>query len=103
MYAAAIAVEIVSKRSATVTTTSGFRISKIVGSSSRPRPVDFAIVAGVSPSMMKRTLASGAKPSSAMTSTALPERSSSVEAPAMTWSSRSGWALTAASTDLIRA
>ena len=46
MYAAAIAVAIVSKRSATVTTTSGWSRSKCVGSSSRPRPVDFAIVAG---------------------------------------------------------
>ena len=63
MYAAAIAVAIVSKRSATVTTTSGCSSSKTVGSSSRPRPVDFAIVAGVSPSMMKRMVASGAKPS----------------------------------------
>ena len=57
------AVAIVSKRSATVTTMSGWSSSKSVGSSSRPRPVDFAIVAGVSPSMMKRMVASGAKPS----------------------------------------
>ena len=63
MYAAAIAVAIVSKRSATVTTTSGWSSSKTVGSSSRPSPVDFAIVAGVSPSMMKRIVASGSKPS----------------------------------------
>ncbi len=47
MYAAAIAVAIVSKRSATVTTTSGSSISNAVGNSSRPNPVDFAIVAGV--------------------------------------------------------
>ena len=63
MYAAASAVAIVSKRSATVTTTSGRSCSKTVGSSSRPSPVDFAIVAGVSPSMMKRIVASGTKPS----------------------------------------
>ena len=63
MYAAAIAVAIVSKRSATVTTTSGWRSSNTVGSSSSPSPVDFAIVVGFSPSMINRIVASGAKPS----------------------------------------
>ena len=46
MYAAATAVAIVSNRSATVTTTSGWSSSNTVGSSSSPSPVDFAIVAG---------------------------------------------------------
>ena len=51
MYAAASAVAIVSKRSPTVTTMSGCSWSKVVGSSIRPSPVDFAIVVGVSPSI----------------------------------------------------
>ena len=78
---AAIAVAIVSKRSPTLITTSGFRWSKIVGSSSRPRPVDFAIVAGVSPSTIIVTLASAVKPSASMTSTTDPKRSSNADAP----------------------
>ena len=103
MYEAAIAVAIVSKRSATVSTTSGWSSSNTVGSSSRPRPVDFAIVAGVSPSMMKRMVASGAKPSMVTTSSALPNRSSTSDAPATSWSSSSGWSRIASSPVLIRA
>ena len=103
MYAAATAVAIVSKRSATVTTMSGCRSSKTVGSSSRPSPVDFAIVDGVSPSMMKRIVAFGTKPSRVMTSRALPKRSSTTEAPATSWSWSSGWSRTASSTVFTRA
>ena len=103
MYAAATAVAIVSKRSATVTTTSGWSSSKTVGSSSRPSPVDFAIVAGVSPSMMKRIVASGTKPSAVSTSSALPNRSSTSDAPATSWSWRSGCSRTASIAVLIRA
>ena len=93
MYAAAIAVAIVSKRSATVTTSPAAAARRRVGSSSSPSPVDFAIVAGVSPSMMKRIVASGAKPSCVTTSSALPNRSSTSDAPATSCSSRSGWSL----------
>ena len=63
MYAAATAVAIVSNRSPTLTTTSGLSMPNIVGSSSRPRPVDLAIVPGVSPSTIIVTFASGLKPS----------------------------------------
>ena len=63
MYVAASAVAIVSKRSPTVITTSGWSRSNAVGSSSRPRPVDFAIVLGVSPSISMNTRSSRSKPS----------------------------------------
>ena len=92
MYDAAIAVAIVSNRSPTLTTTSGFSSSNMVGSSSRPRPVDLAMVAGVSPSTIIVTRASGVKPSAWMTSTTEPNRSSSAEAPTTSCSVRSGWA-----------
>ena len=92
---------IVSKRSPTLTTTSGFSSSNIVGSSSRPSPVDLAIVAGVSPSTIIVTRASGVKPSASMTSTTEPKRSSSAEAPTMSCSVRSGCARTARITDLM--
>ena len=63
MYDAAIAVAMVSNRSPTLTTTSGLSSSNMVGSSSRPRPVDLAMVAGVSPSTIIVTRASGVNPS----------------------------------------
>ena len=61
--------------------TSGFRSSKMVGNSRRPSPVDLAIVAGVSPSTIIVTRASGAKPSASMMSTTEPKRSSNADAP----------------------
>jgi len=91
----------VSKRSPTVTTTSGFSSSKRVGSSSNPSPVDLAIVTGVSPSTIMFTRASGVKPSRSMISTTEPKRSSSADAPTMIWSCRSGCARTARITDLM--
>ena len=103
MYAAATVVAMVSNRSATVTTMSGWSISNTVGSSRSPSPVDFAIVVGVSPSMISRIRALGRKPSRSMTSTEVPKRSSSVEAAAIVWSSRSSRSSTAARTGLIRA
>jgi len=101
MYDAATAVAIVSKRSPTLTTTSGFSISKIVGSSSSPSPVDLAMVAGVSPSTIIVTLASTTKPSASITSTTAPNRSSSAEAPTTSCSVRSGCDCTACITDLM--
>jgi hypothetical protein len=68
MYVAASAVAIVSKRSPTVMTTSGRRRSNAVGSSSRPRPVDLAIVDGVSPSISMKTRSSATNPSASITS-----------------------------------
>ena len=72
MYAAASVVAIVSKRSPTVSTMSGCSVSKMVGSSSRPSPVDLAIVAGVSPSMSMCTFAAGVKPSPSISLTTDP-------------------------------
>ena len=72
MYVAASAVAIVSKRSPTVITTSGSRRSNAVGSSSSPRPVDFAIVDGVSPSISMNTRSSASKPSRSIRSATLP-------------------------------
>ena len=92
---------IVSKRSPTLTTMSGFSMPKIVGSSSRPNPVDFAIVPGVSPSTIIVTFASGSKPSASITSTTEPNRSSSAEAPTTSCSLRSECARTAHITDLM--
>ena len=84
-----------------LTTTSGLRMPKIVGSSIRPSPVDFAIVPGVSPSTIIVTFASGSKPSASMTSTTDPNRSSSAEAPTTSCSFRSALARTAHITDLM--
>ena len=101
MYVAASAVAIVSKRSPTVITTSGWSRSNAVGSSSSPSPVDFAIVPGVSPSISMKTRSSGSKPSRSITSITVPYRSSKAEAPTTSWSSVSGWSRIARIADLI--
>jgi hypothetical protein len=101
MYVAASAVAIVSNRSPTVSTMSGRKRSKAVGSSSRPRPVDFAIVLGVSPSISMNTFSSGSNPSRSIRSRTVPYRSSSADAPTTSWSRRSGWARTARIADLM--
>ena len=96
-----MAVAIVSKRSPTLTTMSGCSSSNMVGSSSRPSPVDLAIVVGVSPSTIIVTRASGVKPSASMTSTTEPKRSSSADAPTTSCSRRPAWSRTARITDLM--
>ena len=101
IYAALTAVAIVSKRSPTLITTSGLSMSKMVGSSNRPNPVDLAIVSGVSPSTIMLTRASAWKPSASMTFTTAPKRSSSAEAPTMSCSFRAGCASTACITLLM--
>ena len=63
MYEAEIAVAMVSKRSATVTTMSGRRLSKTVDSSNIPIPVVLAAAVRFSPSNTLKTLAAISKPS----------------------------------------
>ena len=72
MNAAAAAVARVSKRSAMVTTTSGFRFSKTEASSTSPSPVVMADVWGVSPSRSMNTREAIRKPSFSITVDALP-------------------------------
>ena len=69
-----MAVAMVSKRSATVSTMSGWSAWNWVASSMVPSPTDFAMVIGVSPSTIECTIASGSKPSRRMTSMAEPKR-----------------------------
>ncbi|MNR53787.1 hypothetical protein D3C85_1738590 [compost metagenome] len=56
----------VSKRSATVTTTSGFKLSKTVDNSNIPIPVVLAAAVKFSPSSTLNTLAAMVKPSFSM-------------------------------------